>query len=105
MKADGSGLKMHHHWECYFDPKKTANHGIQETHPTAVVDLMEDYGCCISVPLYNIFEPPSYVAHKDSTGFIHKRDLMKSGDWCPYCWGSAHEKASSVSTTTSVGGV
>ena len=32
------------------------------------------------------------LAYKDSAGYIHKRDLMKSGDWCRYCRGNAHEK-------------
>ena len=92
QKTDGSGNKIHKHMSMYFDQTRTANHGMQELHPTKKVDLMDEYSCCIPVPMFNIFEPPSYLAHKDSTGFIHKRDLMKSGDWCPYCWGNAHEK-------------
>ena len=92
QKADGSGNKIHKHMSLYFDQTRTANHGMQELHPTKKIDLMDEYSCCIPVPMFNIFEPPSYIAYKDSTGFIHKRDLMKSGDWCPYCWGNAHEK-------------
>ena len=91
-KTDGSGIKFHDHYEIYFDPAMTANHGIQELDPSKVINLMDEYSVCIPVPKYNILEPPSYVAYKDSTGFIHKRDLTKSGDWCPYCWGKSHEK-------------
>ena len=92
QKTDGSGNKIHKHMSLYFDQTRTANHGMQEVHPTKKIDLMDEYSCCIPVPKFNIFEPPSYIAYKDSTGYIHKRDLMKSGDWCPYCWGNAHEK-------------
>ena len=28
----------------------------------------------------------------DADKFIHKRELCKSGEWCQYCWGPAHEK-------------
>ena len=84
-------VKKHGFMELYFDPAMTANHGSQELG-TGVVNLMEDYNCCISIPLHKITEPPSYAAWKDSDNFIHKRELMKSGDWCQYCWGPAHEK-------------
>ena len=93
QKTDGSGNKIHiKHMSLYFDQTRTANHGMQELHPTKRTNLMDEHSCCILVPMFNIFEPPSYLAYKDSTGLIHKRDLMKSGDWCPYCWGNAHEK-------------
>ena len=92
LKADGTGNKYHDHYEIYFDPTMTANHGIQELDPSRVINLMDDYACCIPVPKFHILEPPSYLAYKDSTGYIHKRELIKSGDWCPYCWGKTHEK-------------
>ena len=44
------------------------------------------------MPKHRILEPPSYIAWKDTAGFIHKREVMKSGNWCQYCWGPAHEK-------------
>ena len=82
--------KKQNFMEFYFDPTMTANHGSQELS-TEKVDLMEDFNCCIPIPLHKITEPPSYVAWKDQADYIHKRELRKSGDWCPYCWGPAHE--------------
>ena len=32
------------------------------------------------------------VTWKDGDNYIHKRELCKSGEWCPYCWGPAHEQ-------------
>ena len=78
-----------------FHPKNkcamTVHHGSQELG-SGVVNLMEDYNCCISIPLHKITEPPSYTAWMDADKFIHKRELCKSGEWCQYCWGPAHEK-------------
>jgi hypothetical protein len=82
--------KKQNFMEFYFDPTMTANHGSQELS-TEKVDLMEDFNCCIPIPLHKITEPPSYVAWKDQADYIHKRELRKSGEWCPYCWGPAHE--------------
>ena len=82
--------KKQNFMEFYFDPTMTANHGSQELS-TEKVDLMEDFNCCIPIPLHKITEPPSYVAWKDQADYIHKREIRKSGDWCPYCWGPAHE--------------
>jgi hypothetical protein len=87
IKKDGSGKKIHDHFELYFDPTLTANHGSQELSDK-VIDMQELYGESFPVPLHPITEPPCYIAWKDSTGFIHKRELMKSGDnWCQHCWG------------------
>jgi hypothetical protein len=83
--------KKQNFMEFYFDPTMTANHGSQELS-TEKVDLMEDFNCCIPIPLHKITEPPSYLAWKDQADYIHKREIKKSGDWCPYCWGPAHEK-------------
>ena len=87
IMKDGSGLKIHDFFEMYFDPALTANHGSQELSDK-VIDMQELFGESFPVPLHCITEPPCYVASKDSTGFIHKRELMKSGDdWCQHCWG------------------
>ena len=87
IKKDGSGRKVHDFYEMYFDPTLTANHGSQELSDD-VIDMQEIGGESFPVPLHPITEPPCYLAVKDSTGFIHKRELMKSGDnWCQHCWG------------------
>ena len=87
IKKDGSGKKIHDFYEVYFDPALTANHGSQEISDK-VIDMQELFGESFPVPKHAITEPPCYLAWKDSTGFIHKRELMKSGDnWCQHCWG------------------
>ena len=87
IKKDGSGRKIHDFFEMYFDPALTANHGSQEISDK-VIDMQELFGESFPIPLHPITEPPCYLASKDSTGFIHKRELMKSGDdWCQHCWG------------------
>jgi len=87
IKTDGSGKKIHDFYEMYFDPTLTANHGSQEISDK-VIDMQELFGESFPIPLHPITEPPCYLAWKDSTGFIHKRELMKSGDnWCQHCWG------------------
>ena len=87
IKKDGSGRKVHDFYEMYFDPTLTANHGSQEVSGE-VIDMQDIGGESFPVPLHPITEPPCYLAVKDSTGFIHKRELMKSGDnWCQHCWG------------------
>ena len=91
IRADGTGKQVHGHYEMYFDPTQTAFHGDQ-TPSGAKVDLTEEYGMCFEIPQHTIIEPPSYLAYKDSTGYLHKRGLKKSGDWRPYCWGPAHER-------------
>ena len=86
LKADHSGIKQHKYMEIYIDPTMTPNHGNQtlrdSDHPQAVIELEEEYEINIPVPKYKISEHPSYIAWKDSTGFIYKRTLFKSGDWC-----------------------
>ena len=95
VRTDNIGVKIHKHVEVYFDPTMTANHGSQEVRdpgePGSVINLEEEFGVCIPVPKHKILEPPSYIAWMDSTGYIHKRELRKSGNWCQYCWGPAHE--------------
>ena len=89
IKKDGFGKKIHDFFEMYFDPSLTANHGSQEISDQVVdmQDVVKDRES-FPVPLHPIAEPPCYLAWKDSTGFIHKRELMKSGgDWCQHCWG------------------
>ena len=83
--------------QLYFDPSMTANHGNKQEvrdpgTPGAEIDLQDEFKISIPVPKHRILEPPSYIAWKDTSGFIHKREVKKSGNWCPYCWGPAHDK-------------
>ena len=71
----------------YFDPALTAYHGSQEVSGE-VIDLQETFGESFTISLHPITEHPCYIAWRDSTGFIHKRELMESGyDSCPHCGG------------------
>ena len=95
IRSDNGGIKVHKHVEIFFDPTLTANHGKQDIKdpntPGSTIDLQEEFGRCIPIPKFRILEPPSYVAWKDSTGYLHKRELKKSGNFCQHCWGPAHE--------------
>ena len=84
-------VKKQNFMEISFVPNLTANHGSQELS-TENIDLMEDFNCCIPIPLHKITEPPCYIAWKDGDIYIHKRELCKSGEWCQYCWGPSHDK-------------
>ena len=86
IKRDGSGKKIHDFYEMYFDPALNANHGSQVVSGE-VIDMLEIFGEPFPIPLHPITEPPYYIAWSVSTGFIHKRELVKSrDDWCQhYC--------------------
>ena len=82
IKEDGDGKTIHDFYDMYFDPALTANHGRQEISGE-VINMQETFGESFPVPLHPIIEPPCYLASMDSTGFIHRREFMKSGDdWC-----------------------
>ena len=77
---DGSGKNIHDFYEMYFDPALTANHGsYSQEISDNVIDMQELFGESFPVPKHPITEPPCYIAWRDSTGFIHKRELIKSG--------------------------
>ena len=60
--------------EFYFDPTMSAYHGTcSQELGIEKVNLMEDFNCCISVPLHKIIEPPCYLAWKDADDFIRIR--------------------------------
>ena len=66
-------IKKQGFMELYFNLAMTAHHGSQELG-TREVNLMEDYNCCISIPLHKITEPPSYIAWKDSDDYNHPQE-------------------------------
>ena len=79
IKKDGSGKKIHDFYEIYFDPTLTANHGSREASGE-VIGMQEILRESFPICPRPITEPPSYIAWRDSTGFIHKRELLESGD-------------------------